>query len=102
MSSSFLDGAEELVGRFGVDDELLAGFSGMPLVRDFCLGLDGGLFVLKNLGLVFEGEGCDLGGLGGGFLLFTDLSVTSNPSCTMEPGTGRRGPMYRRNVSSTP
>ena len=31
-----------------------------------------------------------------------EVSVTSKPSCMMEPGTGRSGPTYRRNVSSTP
>jgi len=42
-----------------------------------------------------------LGGLGGDFFLFTDASVTSKPSCITAPGTGRRGPTYRRKVSST-
>ena len=32
----------------------------------------------------------------------TFLSVTSNPSWMIAPGTGRRGPTYLKNVSSTP
>jgi hypothetical protein len=49
----------------------------LPL--ELAFGLDGG-FLVKNLDLLFAGDmGLVLGGLGGAFL-FTDESVTSNPS----------------------
>lgn len=80
--SDLFDGLDGLDGSF--DDGLLAGLL-------LALGLDGGLLV-KNRDLLFGGgDGFVLGGLGGIFL-FTDESVTSNPSCMMAPGTGRRGP----------
>lgn len=74
-----------------------------PNLRVDIPGEDGGvllfilaeLFLLENkLRLLFV---C------GGFLLGdTDVSVTSNPSWIIDPGTGRNGPTYRKNVSSTP
>jgi hypothetical protein len=92
--AAFLVVLDGLDGSFCFDDGLLAGLSG------FALGLDGGLLV-KSLDLDLDG-GCGfvLGGLGGVFLL-TDESVTSNPSCIIAPGSGRRGPTYLRKVSST-
>lgn len=87
--AAFLVVLDGLDGSFCFGDGLLAGLSEFAwlLVKSLDLDLGGGC-------------GFVLGGLGGVFLL-TDESVTSNPSCIIAPGSGRRGPTYLRKVSST-
>lgn len=92
----FVEESSFLVERFELGEKsrlaLFATETGV-VVTDFFAGLSPNTPFFENFPSFFENIPS--------FLVDTFLSVTSNPSWIIAPGTGRRGPTYLKKVSST-